>query len=54
MFILGMLVEFKDSAYSVIEDQRVFNVTLVRQGEPGQDIVVSILPNTRAGTARCK
>ena len=54
MFILGVLVEFKDSAYSVIEDQKDFNVTLVRQGEPGQDIVVSIIPNVSGGTALCK
>ena len=53
MFILGVLVEFKESTYSVIENQMVFNVTLMRQGEPGQDIVVFILPNTSAGTARC-
>ena len=49
-------MEFSQSAYSVIEDERVFNITVVRQGEPGQDIVVSILPDTdpNAGTARCE
>ena len=47
-------MEFKDSTYSVIEDQKIFNVTLLRQDEPGQDIVVSIIPNTDGGTARCK
>ena len=47
-------MEFSQSAYSVIEDQWVFNVTLVRQGEPEQDILVSILPVTTAGTARCE
>ena len=48
-------MEFKEISYSVIEDEQVFNVTVVKQGDPGQDILVSIIPivNT-AGTARCK
>lgn len=52
--LLGVLVEFKDTVYSVIEDETVFEVTLVKQGDPGQSITVSILPNETVGTARCK
>ena len=47
-------MEFKESSYSVIEDEQVFNVTLVKQGDPGQDIPVSIVPIVTAGTATCK
>ena len=43
-FILGVLVEFREAAYSVIEDELFFNVTLVKQGDPGQNIVVGIIP----------
>ena len=37
-------MEFKDASYSVIEDEAVFNVTLVKQGDPGQSITVGIIP----------
>ena len=47
-----MLVEFREAAYSVIENEAFFNVTLVKQGDPGQDIVVGIIPVP--GTARRK
>ena len=39
-------IEFKDSAYSVVEDLHVYNVTIVKQGEPTEDIVVLIVPTT--------
>ena len=45
-------MEFKETAYSVIEGDRVFNVTLVKQGDPGQNIAVAIIPVN--GLARCK
>lgn len=45
-------MEFKETAYSVIEDDRLFNVTLIKQGNSRQDIVVSII--AVAGDARCK
>jgi len=38
----GVVVEFKETNYSVLESDRVFNVTLVKQGNPEQDIVVYI------------
>ena len=41
-----MSIEFKDSAYSIVEDLRFYNVTIVKQGEPAEDIVVLIVPTT--------
>ena len=47
-----MFIEYKDLAYSVVEDDVFYNVTIVRQGEPGQDIVVQIThPNDSDSTA---
>lgn len=43
--VILVVIEFKDSAYSVVEGVRVYNVTLVKRGEPGEDIAVSILPS---------
>jgi len=40
-----VFIEFKDLAYSVIEDTAFYNVTVVKQGEPGQDITVQISPS---------
>ena len=43
--------------YSVVEDEEIYNVTIVRRGEPGEDIVVSISPNidpTSPDTAESK
>ena len=40
-----MFIEFRDAAYSVVEDDRVYTFTVVRQGEPGEDILVSIFPS---------
>ena len=37
-------MEFTEVAYSVIEDEAVFNVTVVKQGDPGQNILVGIIP----------
>ena len=40
-----------------MEDERIYNVTIVRQGEPGEDIVVSISPTvdtTSPDPAECK
>ena len=47
-----MLIEFSEATYSVIEDVSVFNVTLVKQGDPAQNIQVGIIPVP--GSARCK
>ena len=52
-----MLIEFRDLAYSVVEGARFYNVTVVKQGEPGEDIVVSIFPSedsTAVDTVECK
>ena len=54
-----MVIEFKDSpyVYSVVEGIRVFSVTVVKQGEPTQDLVISIFPSpdsTAADTVECK
>ena len=52
-----MFIEFKDSAYSVVEGDRFYIVTLVKQGEPREDLVVSIFPSpdsTAADTVECK
>ena len=54
---LEVLIEFQDLSYSVVEDERIYNVTIVRQGEPGEDIVVSISPTvdtTSPDPAECK
>ena len=52
-----MLIEFRDVAYSVVEGVRFYNVTVVKQGKPGEDIVVSIFPSpdpTAVDTVECK
>lgn len=50
--ILGVIIEFKDLVYSLVEGDRVYDVTIVKQGEPEENIVVLILPE--ADTAVCK
>ena len=43
--------------YSVVEDVGIYNVTIVRQGEPGKEIEVSIVPTpdpTSPDSAQCK
>lgn len=45
-------MEFRETTYSVIEDVSVFNVTLVKQGDPGQNFAVNVFPIS--GSARCK
>lgn len=42
-------MEFRETAYSVIEDEMVYNVTVIKQGDPGQEFVVSILPRFETG-----
>ena len=37
-------MEFKESVYSVVEDDGIYNVTVVKQGRSLQDIVVNIIP----------
>ena len=52
-----MFIEFQDLTYSVVEDEEIYNVTIVKRGEPGEDIQVLILPNpdpTSANSAACK
>ena len=54
---LEVFIEFKDLTYSVVEDVRIYNVTIVKQGEPGEDIVLLIVPNTdptSSDSAECK
>ena len=41
---VGVVVEFKENAYSVIEDDSVYNVTVIKQGNSLQNIVVNIFP----------
>ena len=55
--VLVATIEFKDSAYLVVEDVRTYSVTLVKQGELREDLAVSILPSpdsTAADTVECK
>ena len=49
-----MVIEFKDLTYSVVEDDQIYNVTIVKQGEPrpGAAIEVSIIPIP--DSAECK
>lgn len=57
VFIILVSIEFKDSAYSVVEDLHVYNVTIIKQGEPTEDIVVLIVPTTdptSSDHAECK
>ena len=59
MLFYIVVIEFKDSAYiySVVEGIRVYSVTIVKQGEPTQDLVISIFPSpdsTAADTVKCK
>ena len=52
-----MFIEFRDLIYSVVEDDHFYNVTILRQGEPGEDIVVMVSPNpdpTSFDSAECK
>lgn len=52
-----MLIEFGEVAYSVVEGDRFYNITVVKQGEPGEDIAVSIFPSedtTAVDTVECK
>ena len=52
-----MFIEFKELTYSVVEDVSIYNVTIVRQGEPGKEIEVSIVPTpdpTSLDSAQCK
>ena len=40
-----------------MEDDRIYNVTIVRQGEPGENMVISISSNpdpTSPDSAECK
>ena len=51
-YYIVLFVEFKESSYSVVEDDSIFNVTLVKQGNLMQDILVFIIPIP--GIAKCK
>lgn len=41
---VGVIVEFKESIYSVIEDVSIYNVTVVKKGYSMQNITVTIIP----------
>ena len=52
-----MFIEFRDLTYSVVEDNRIYNVTILRQGESGEDIVILVIPDadpTSFDSADCK
>lgn len=51
-YYTGIIVEFKESIYSVIEDERIYNVTVTKQGVSMQEIVVNIFPSPE--TAKCE
>lgn len=54
---LEVFIEFRDLTYSIVEDDRIYNVTIVRQGEPGENMVISISSNpdpTSPDSAECK
>ena len=51
-YYIVLFVEFKESSYSVVEDDSIFNVTLVKQGNLMQDILVFIIPIP--GITKCK
>ena len=43
--------------YSVVEGVRVYNVTVEKEGEPGENLVISIFPSpdtTATDTVECK
>ena len=48
-----VIVEFKDSNYSVLESDRIFNVTLVKQGNPSRPIRVSITLSDITTSGKC-
>ena len=52
LFHVGIIVEFKESIYSVIEDVSIYNVTIVKKGNSNQNITVRIIPSPE--TARCE
>ena len=52
-----MFIEFSSATYSVVEDDRLYSVTVVRQGEPGENITVSIfleVDSTSPDPVECK
>ena len=52
-----MFIEFRELTYFVVEDDRIYNVTILRQGEPGEDIVILVIPDvdpTSFDSADCK
>lgn len=49
---LGVIIEFKEKTYSVIEDVSVYNVTVVKKGNSMKDIEVNIFPSPE--TAKCE
>ena len=51
-YYVVLFVEFKESSYSVVEDDSIFNVTLIKQGNLMRDILVFIIPIP--GIAKCK
>ena len=51
-YYIVLFVEFKESSYSVVEDDSIFNVTLEKQGSLMLDILVFIIP--MPGITKCK
>ena len=55
--VVEVFIEFRNLTYSVVEDDRIYNITIVRQGEPRENIVISIYPDadpTSFDSADCK
>ena len=52
MFIV-VIIELKDTTYSVVEDDRIFNITVVKQGDPGRAIVVRIVASDNTTDSKC-
>ena len=56
-YLLEVFIEFQDVTYLVVEDNQIYSVTIVRQGEPGEDIIVTVNPNpdpTSSDSGQCK
>ena len=55
--VVEVFIEFRNLTYSVVEDDLIYNITIVRQGEPRENIVIAIIPGpdpTSFDSATCK
>lgn len=51
--LAAVVLEFKETSYSVLESDRVFNVTLVKQGNLNNPIRVSITASDITTSSKC-